>query len=668
MKPSEEKLLTLLSNHDVTFFIPPFQRNYEWTYEQCETFWNDVVRLAEINRNGGNADHFFGAVTYYSKKSTAFGDPSILILIDGQQRITTSMLFLAALRDSLADITAKANINLRYLKNERATGENDEYKIKLKQVETDWFAYKRIILAEEAHADDRNSSVLRNYEFFRDRIAKLAMNDSELLLLIQNGLARFSVITIELFPDQNKWENPQEIFESMNSIGKPLSLADLVRNYLMLGLDSEKQARLYKTYWLPMERLLPKKMSAFVRDFMQIAAATPCPTASEANFKDLYYSFKSMFVDTPVEDLLSRLTKYANVYASISTGKETGSKPVDCYLQDFRIHLKVTTAYSFIAELLMEWKRGGFSESELCELLSAFGIYCIRRRLINGLSQGENKNFPRFVKFIPLLKSAANKKDKLFELLSEREFALRLPNDVEVKHELKTTSNFYSLVHCKFCLALIEEALTRSRPDIDEDEYLQVEHIMPQTLSSKWITYLGEKDTELHQQYVHSLGNLTLIRHNQKLGNKSFDEKRVIYRDNAGLQIAKSYIIDSEKWDVSAIERRADWLIERLLHDVLPIPDRFRNKNNYRVRRQGDSKYLSFKELGLVGEMISFVDDADVVARVISDDQVEFEGKIWKLSPLTREIKQRQGRCNKSGAYQGAQYWKYDDIKLADIM
>ena len=132
MKPSEEKLLTLLSNHDVTFFIPPFQRNYEWTYEQCETFWDDVVRLAERNSDGGNADHFFGAVTYYSKRSTAFGDPSILILIDGQQRITTSMLFLAALRDSLVDVRAKENINLRYLKNERATGENDEYKIKLK--------------------------------------------------------------------------------------------------------------------------------------------------------------------------------------------------------------------------------------------------------------------------------------------------------------------------------------------------------------------------------------------------------------------------------------------------------------------------------------------------------------------------------------------------------
>ena len=668
MKPSEEKLLTLLSNHDVTFFIPPFQRNYEWTYEQCETFWDDIVMLAERNSDGGNADHFFGAVTYYSKKSTAFGDPSILILIDGQQRITTSMLFLAALRDSLVDVKAKENINLRYLKNERATGDNDEYKIKLKQVETDWLVYKRIILSEEADSDDRNSAVFKNYEFFRDKLTKLAMDDAGLLLLIQNGLARFSIITIELFPDQNKWENPQEIFESMNSIGKPLSLADLVRNYLMLGLDSEKQDQLYKVYWLPMERLLPKKMSAFVRDFMQIASAAPCPTASEANYKDLYHSFKSMFEQVAVEELLSRLTKYAVVYASISLGKETGNNTIDCYLKDFRLHLKVTTAYSFITELVMEWKRGGFSETELCELLSAFGIYCIRRRLINGLSQGENKNFPRFVKFIPMLKSAENKKDKLFELLSEREFALRLPNDAELTHELKTTSNFYSLAHCKFCLALVEEALTRSRPDIDDDEYLQVEHIMPQTLSTKWITYLGERDAELHQQYVHSLGNLTLIRHNQKLGNRNFDEKCKIYRDNAGLQIAKSCIIDVEKWDMSAIERRADWLIARLLNDVLPIPDRFRNKNNYRVRRQGDSKYLSFKELGLIGETISFIDDADVIARVISDDQVEFEGKVWKLSPLTREIKQRQGRCNKSGSYQGAQYWKYDDMKLADIM
>lgn len=668
MKPAEDKLLTLLSNNDVTFFIPPFQRNYEWSYEQCETFWNDIMRLSKKNASESESDHFFGAVTYYRKQSTAFGDPAILILIDGQQRITTSMLFLAALRDSISDDKAKENIEKRYLRNERATGDVDEYKIKLKQVETDWSAYKKIILKDEISPADRNSSVYKNYEFFLDRLSKLKYKDDKLLCLIPNGLARFSVITIELFPRQNPWENPQEIFESMNSIGKPLSLADLVRNYLMLGLDSDKQNKMYKTYWLPMERLLPKKMSAFIRDFMQLDAASPYPVASESSYKDLYRSFKDRFDGDSAATLLSRLKSHAEGYALIALGKESGSKKIDRYLSDFREHLKITTAYSFLLALAMAWKQKIFSEADLCEILSAFSIYCIRRRLINGIAKGENKEFPRFVKFIPTLKRTPDKRGKLFELLSEREFGLRLPNDTELTNELKNTSNFYSLALCKFYLATVEECLTNNRPDIINDELLQIEHIMPQTLSSNWISYLGKKDTELHPQYVHSIGNLTLIRHNQKLGNKSFEEKRKIYRDHAGLQIAKSRIVDAKKWDVKAIERRADWIIKTLLHDVLPIPDEMRRKNNYRVRRQGDSKHLSFKELELIGESITFIDDTDIVARVVGDDQVEFEGKKWKLSPLTREIKTRQGRCNKSGSYQGAQYWKYDDVKLADIM
>ena len=654
----------MLSNNDVTFFIPPFQRNYEWTNEQCDVFWRDVVATADKNNAGERTEHFFGAFTYYQTDST-FGEPNILVLVDGQQRITTTMLFLAALRDTNGDEKRKNLIDNKYLKNQNSSGANDEFKVKLKQIETDWPAYKKIILGEAVDEVERVSAVYSNYQFFKDRIFSIQREGRDPFLLVEKGLAMFSVITIELKPTENTWENPQEIFESMNSIGKPLSLADLVRNYLLYGESPKKQEDLYRKYWLVMEKSVPQKVSAFIRDFMQLCAKCPFRVASEANHKQLYREFKRLFDGHDAMTLLKELAEYARIY-SLILGASSGEKAIDSLLSDFR-QLGVTTAYSFILSLLCEWKRGTISATGLCRLLSAFRTYCIRRR-ITQLAAGENKLFPRLIQYVSDLVSTEDKEHAMFGILCKTEYATRLPNDVEVSRTLEAMSNFYSLKYCKFCLALIEESLTRNRPDIEGDDLLQIEHIMPQTLNVKWKKTLSSEDILEHPQIVHSIGNLTLIRHNQELGNKPFAEKKEIYENHVGLQIARDMITSNDRWDAKAISSRARWMIDLLVGTILPIPEEMRTTNNYNVKKQAKSKYLSFEELGLIGEEISFIDDPDIVATVVSDTEVEFEGKRTKLSPLTREIKIRQGRCNKSGAYQGAQYWKYEDTRLAELM
>ena len=218
MKPNEFKLLNLLSNNDVTFFIPPYQRNYEWTDEQCEVFLNDVIKTYKLNDSGDTAEHFLGCITYFQTKSV-FGQPNKLVLIDGQQRITTVMLFLTALRDifyankdELGDF-----IDSKYLKNDNVKGDT-EYKIKLKQVETDWAVYSNIILSKILNEKEKNSSIYRNYQYFKNKLLTYQKEGYKLSELIEKGLDKFSLITIQLDPEQNKWENPQEIFESMNSL------------------------------------------------------------------------------------------------------------------------------------------------------------------------------------------------------------------------------------------------------------------------------------------------------------------------------------------------------------------------------------------------------------------------------------------------------------------
>lgn len=659
MIPQESKLLNLMSNNDVTFFIPPYQRNYEWTDEQCKVFMEDIIKTCEMNILGKLTEHFFGSITYFQDEAP-FGQPTRLVLIDGQQRITTTMLFLVAVRDTIDNNDLKHFIDSRYLKNNNVSGDS-EYKIKLKQVETDWAAYRDLVLEQPLTAKEKDSAVYRNYKYFLNKLDEYQNAGNKLDSLIDKGLNKFSVITIELQPSKNEWENPQEIFESMNSLGKPLSLADLVRNYLLLGLDADTQTKLYNSYWLKIEDILPHKVSDFIRDFMQGLSKKPYPKASESNHKKLYSIFKQIFEGCDSASLMKELSEYANTYSYIVQDTSSGSAAIDAQLKDLR-KINVTTAYSFLLILMRKWEQGDFTEKEAVEMLDAFRIYCYRRRIIGGTSS-ENKNFPLLTSKIPQLVSAADKKTKLFEILSNQENSMRLPNDIELSRHLETM-NFYNFNYCKFFLALIEEKLTKSRPNLTDDK-LQIEHIMPQVLNDDWKDSLGTDYEVLHQEYVHNIGNLTLIRHNQELGQKPFVEKKQVYDNHAGLQIARTEITNHNIWNDETIKSRAEWIIDYLLQKVLPIPDNRRKINNFKPK---EGRHLSFQELQLIGLDIAFIDDPSFTAHVISDKEVEFEGKKWRLSPLTREIQTRRGKLNGSGHYQGAQYWEYDGMKLADII
>ena len=660
MKATENYLLNLLSNNDVTFFIPPYQRNYEWDKSQCEVFLNDIKKTAISNMNRIASEHFFGTIVYVQNEAV-FGQPSRLILTDGQQRITTTMLFLVAIRDVVDDETSKKFIDSKYLKNNNVSDET-EYKIKLKQVETDWEAYRNIILGLDLTNENKNSAVFSNYLYFVNELHKIkAENKIDIIKLISLGLDKFSIVTIQLEPIKNNWENPQEVFESMNSLGKPLSLADLVRNYLLMGKEANVQDSLYKDYWLYIEKQLPNEVSNFIRDFMQLKREVDFKKATPANYKELYVSFKELFRDIDIEDLLSELKKYSNYYAFIVRGKESGSTKVDNKLNDLRT-IGVTIAHSFLLNLLEDWKSGRLTEDDISDILEALITYFLRRRILK-LTQGENKSFPSLVKQNDTIIHAQDKKTTMFEILAAQENSVRLPNDIEVTNELRTM-NFYNFNQSKFILSMIEEKITKSRPD-KNDKKLQIEHIMPQKLNNIWKEELGDDFESIHQEFLNNIGNLTLIRHNQELGNKSFSEKKDIYINHAGLQIAKDEVINRSKWNKNSIQNRSRWIIKYIVDEVLPIPDEMRNKNNY---AQKGARRLSFAELELIGEEINYIADKGIVVKVIDDRQVEFEGKNWYLSPLTNELETRKGTVNKSGSYQGAQYWEFEGIKLADIM
>jgi uncharacterized protein with ParB-like and HNH nuclease domain len=668
MKANPTYLLEALSNNDVTFFIPPYQRNYEWKLDTCKVFLDDVIKVALENQAGKKTEHFFGSIVYVVEES-GFGQPARYILTDGQQRITTTMLFLMALRDSLEEKTYVNAIQLRYIENQRVS-EDSDLKIKLKQVETDWEAYKHLALRkhESFPSELKNSAVYQNYTFFKRELDKRSQEVKKGLL--ERGLDKFSVISIELEPDKNPWENPQEIFESMNSLGQPLGLADLVRNFLLMGKSSKEQTKLYNDFWLKLEKQLPGKLSEFIRDWMQANQHRSYKVAKDSNHKELYSQFKEITQDRSYKDLFEEFVQFLEPYSIVSGVKSDESKSISSLLADLHA-IGISPAYSYLTEVMMLRADGDLSESQVTEILTCIRTYLLRRRVLR-LTQAENKAFPAFGLHVKQLIDSDDITKDFYRQLSSNEYALRLPNDDEVRSRLKTM-NFYNFgtgrTYPLLMLSLIEEALTKARPNLD-DEKLQLEHILPQTLTSEWRSMLGDNFEEDHNSFVHNIGNIALIRHNQELGNKSFREKKELYADKAGLQVTQNNVLSYELWNAESIIQRQTYLIDLLLQSAISIPQEFRFNNNWGgISDSGsDPQFDSRKVLNqLIGFTIQYIPNTVLEAQVINDTEVMFEGKEWKLGALTNELKRRSGSVSSSSNFHGPSNWEFDGTRLTHI-
>lgn len=665
MKASPTYLLDSLSNNDVTFFIPPYQRNYEWSTENCKVLLSDVKKVTEANLENVKTEHFFGSIVYVVEE-VGFGVPAKYILTDGQQRITTTMLLLMALRDSVDDHIYKKEIHRRYLENDRAD-DSVEYKIKLKQVETDWEAYKLLVLGHEIPENLKNSSVYQNYLFFFKSFESLADVDKKNLL--EKGLMKFSIISIQLEPDRNPWENPQEIFESMNSLGKPLSLADLVRNYLLMGKNTRQQSELYNDFWLTLEKRLPGKLSEFIRDWMQADQHRSFKVARESNYKELYGAFKEIALGRSVEELFESFVKFSHPYSVVCGLQPTGLRLLDQVIIDLNV-IGVAPAYSYLSEVLAAWDEGLLSNVDVIDVLTGIRTYLLRRRVL-GIAVAENKFYPVLGKRLIDLSSAKDKTESLFLQLSSQEYALRLPNDDEVASRLRSM-NFYNLGRSRnyprLLLSMTEEHLTKSRP-IWDDPRLQLEHIMPQKLNHEWRKMLGADFETVHQELVNNIGNITLIRHNQELGNKPFADKKETYSGQSGLQVTQNRVIDMESWDAASIKRRQDYLIDLITQEILEIPAKFKRVSNWNQSEVNSNSFDQRATLNqLIGEKIEFVANPSIVAEVISDSRVLFEGEKWALGPLTKALKERSGaKVSKTSNFHGASNWSWDGVKLVDL-
>ncbi len=551
MKATEARLLKFLKDSP-QFVIPIYQRTYSWTEKECRQLWDDILRAG---KNDEISAHFIGSVVYVEQGLYSVSSQSPLLVIDGQQRLTTVTLLIAALAEALVDEEAIEDFSPRklrnyYLVNPEEDGER-HYKLILSQTDKpSLFA----ILNEAEQPADYSIRITENFRLFQDLLAKHKGD----LPAICKGVAKLMIVDISLSRDQ---DNPQLIFESMNSTGRELSQADLIRNYVLMGLEPELQTKLYEKYWRPMELAFGQEaysthFDPFMRHYLTVR------TGEIPNVREVYEAFKK-YASSPtvneagVEALVAEVRAYAGYFCAMALGKETEPELSRAF-HDLR-ELKVDVAYPFLLELYQDFATGVLSADDFLKAVRLVESYVFRRAVCAIPTNSMNKTFANLGKSL--------KKDRYLESL-EAAFLLlpsyrRFPKDDEFKRELKLR-DLYGFRSRSYWLRRLENFGRKERVAVDE---FTIEHILPQCdnnpdkVPAAWREALGDDWLNVWETYCHTLGNLTLTGYNSEYSNRTFAEKRDMEGGFADSPLRLNKMLRTASvWDKQAIETRADAL------------------------------------------------------------------------------------------------------------
>jgi len=539
MEANKIKLLEFIGSSKRTFNIPVYQRNYDWKEEHCRRLFFDIEQIAS---NNFEINHFLGTIVYVIGST----QPNFMefIVIDGQQRITSIMLLIKALHDFIEDIDLKEDIFETYLINKRAP---ETLRIKLKPIESDMHAYENII---ENITTVNNSNIIRNYNLFKQLIERSNYSPESLY----NGLNSVEIVYIALDKDK-KSENPQLIFESLNSTGLSLTQADLIRNFLLMNHEYEEQKRLYKNYWLKIEDFLPNAIiSDFVRDYLTMKNGS-IPTKDK-----VYMTFKDYVRDNKQYDeegILDELVTYAEYYSWFINCNSPHPNLNDLLQQLQQIKSTVTyPALLYIFEDCFTYKK--IDQNNIEKILQIILSYLYRRVICEYPTNALSKIFAHLPNDLEkLLLTNQSYYDAIVEILATKSGSGTFPLNEEFKRAF-ISKDLYKTKVDRYTLTQLEKFNNKEVVNLNED--ITVEHIMPQKLSPTWILDLGKRYQEIHNDFLHTIGNLTLSGYNPELSNKRFSEKKNILLDS-NISLNRN-LKDYDIWNDETIKNRAEILFE----------------------------------------------------------------------------------------------------------
>ena len=556
-----ETTLNKLLNTSRQFIVPIFQRNYSWQKSQYEQLWFDILRASKFKEK---QNHFIGSIVYIDMGTPA-GRPQQLLLIDGQQRLTTISILLCAIKDYVQKFNLETKlINLAKIKNQFLynSDEIDEDRYKLLLNVQDKETYIKLIDNTIFTVNKPATNIIKCYEFFYERIEDFIKQHGQ-IDEIYAGIFKLSLVSISLDKDS---DNPQMIFESMNSTGKDLSQTDLLRNYLLMDLTPEKQTRLYKTYWKPMEELFGEdiykndvnKFDYFIRDFLTLKS----DTGYICKINNVYENFKRYYLDNNCEKfaVLKDLFTYAKYYARIDLLQEKDDE-LKLYWQEFK-KLDSHVVYPFLLKLYDDYSRQILIKEDFKKILQVVISYLWRRAICEIPTNSLSKTFAT-------LYQAVDKEDYVNSVIKAFVFKSsykRFPSDYEVREKLQTKDIYHFRLR-KYLLEALENYYHKEPIDLNTANYT-IEHIMPQNIEHNlsWQQMLGEDWQEVHSLYLHTLGNLTITGYNAEMSNKSFGEK---VNGESGFKHSHLKLNESiaqcDVWNKKAIQRRTNILTDIIL-------------------------------------------------------------------------------------------------------
>lgn len=587
MNGNAQKLIKYLDGASKRFIIPVYQRNYDWKMEHCKQLYDDLVKIIRQNRKS----HFFGSIVSVQSES---GTMEEFLIIDGQQRLTTISLLLLAIYHLLSSgkmvsrnhqLTDK--ILKKYLIDEY---EPEEKRIKLKPIKNDQKAFGILFDQDEEYIPDSNLTI--NYRYFYDRIQHGELDIDELF----DAICKLEVINISL----NHEDNPQLIFESLNSTGLNLSEGDKIRNYILMGLPNDQQTKFYEKYWNRIESYTDYDVSSFVRDYLSIKQQ------STPNMNSVYPTFKKYVEDAEVADiepLLKDLLEYAKRYAFLIKGGHSDERLNSCIYRLNRLSTSVTRP--FLLEVIRLSESGALTADELIEVFHFTESYLFRRAICDLPTNALNKIFLLLHREIIRFDGDESHYVEKFKyaLLSKRE-RTRFPSDEEFA-ECMSTRNIYGMnpKNKLYLFERLENSETSETKDVwghlDRGEY-SIEHIMPQHLTAAWIVSLGDNYEAIHTNWLHRLANLTLTAYNSRYSNSPFAEKRDMphgFKDS-GLRI-NQWVGRKEQWGLPELEER-DQLLKNTVIGIWPYP----TSNYHPQKKQMDAIALD-EDVILTGRVLS---------------------------------------------------------------
>lgn len=565
MKGAAEQLVEFLDGAKNRFIIPVYQRNYDWSKVQCKQLFEDLLLVIKEDRKS----HFFGSIVSSHAKN---GEKNDFLIIDGQQRITTISLVFFAMVNLLEkgiiqseDPTLAQQIKETFLVDKYRKSER---KLRLKPIKDDCVAFDKLITNNRSEFVN-DSNITDNYFYFYDELQKMDISVDQ----FYEAVNRLEIINIFVEDD----ENPQIIFESLNSTGLGLTEADKIRNFILMGLESDIQEVYYEEYWNKIEKYTDYQVSEFIRHYLTlIQKKIPNKDRVYTTFKDYVKSLDVNDKNKEYKNILVDMLYFAEIYQTIAKGLFT-DKIISKCLKRLN-HLDVTVSYPFLLALFAHLEKGEIEQVDVEKSLICVESFVFRRLMCPGYTTNSlNKIFCSLDSDILKHKTEYNSYSEICVYVLEHKTGnAAFPNDTEFKTALGERDIYHSQKRPKeYLFDRLENGDTVERVNVIEmmeAQTLSIEHIMPQTPTESWKKSLGPNWKELYETRLHTLPNLTLTGYNSKYSNKDFSEKKIVedgFKDS-GLNLNKM-LLDFDKWTAEEMDKRQEYLTKQSLK-LWPYP------------------------------------------------------------------------------------------------